>query len=149
MCLCACPRGGACVCACVWMGVGVVTHSRSTIALFGGPHCRPCAVDYHTAVRTRSRQKQHDSPTLPDSTTPHAHDPLLTQAQGGMPVRWAHNGPPSRTSPLFLSPHTRQSNYTVGCKERQATRYSSLLPTDDLSSLLHHVQLWYSLTHLV
>lgn len=65
--LCVCAR----VCECVpgW-GWVAVRRSRSTIAVFGGPHCRPCAVDYHTAVRMRSRQKQHDSPTLPDSTLP-------------------------------------------------------------------------------
>lgn len=127
--LCVCAR----VCECVpgW-GWVAVRRSRSTIAVFGGPHCRPCAVDYHTAVRMRSRQKQHDSPTLPDSTLPPPMrtTPSSTQAQGGLAVRWAHNGPWSGTCPLFLSPHTRQSNYTVGCKEGRATRCSSPLPTD-------------------
>lgn len=88
-----------CVCVCVWLGWGCGRY-RETIAEFGAPHDRPCAVDYHTAVRMRSRQKQHDSP------------------------------PPPHTQTHTLWLHTRQSNYTVSYKERKATRYCSPLPSD-------------------
>lgn len=55
-------RARARVCVCLrWIG-----DAGETIAVFEAPHGRPCAVDYHTAVRMRSRQKQHDSPTAPN-----------------------------------------------------------------------------------
>lgn len=63
-----------CVCACMSWGCG----GREDETIVGlEPHSRPCAVDYHTAVHMRSKQKQHDSaPSSPQ----HTHTRTHTQA---------------------------------------------------------------------
>lgn len=70
------PRGGVWICvrACVRVCPGWGCRGREDETIVGlEPHSRPCAVDYHTAVHMRSKQKQHDSAPHPPKTHTRTH----------------------------------------------------------------------------
>lgn len=92
-----------------------------TIVGVGAPHSRPCAVDYHTALRMRSRQRQHDSPH-----PPHTHASTLSPPAPLSRVR-------VRNLLTHCHPHT-SGDYTKR-KERKVLSYSSLLFLAHFSAL--------------